>query len=122
MTVGLPKSPDSRALPSRFQWLICISLVLFLIYNPFLSLIHNPSGLSVQHLSSNRATVGAGELQNFSPVQKFLTASVVPTGCPVYLLLAPETRIIPVTWNVDMDKTFRYEFASNLWFRPPPSV
>jgi hypothetical protein len=112
----------SRRSPTKIQWLICISLVLFLLYNPFLSLIHTPNGLSVQHLSSNRATVGAGELQNFSPAHKSLTAAVAPKECSVYLLLPPEITILSVAWDVDADKAFRYDFASNLWFRPPPSA
>jgi hypothetical protein len=122
MIASLPKFRGSRGLPSRFKWLICVSLVLFLLYNPFLSLIHAPNGLSVQHLSSNRATVGAGELQDFSPVQKYLPATNAPKESAVYLLLAPETTIFPVDWDVDADKALRDDFASNLWFRPPPSA
>jgi hypothetical protein len=92
-----------------------------MLYNPFVALVHTANGLSVQHLCSNRATVGSGELQDFSPVQKFLAKVVSPTEYLVCLVPAP-TIIFPIATDTDTDKTFRYDFASNLWFRPPPSA
>src|SRR5271166_2433709 len=64
---------------SRSLRVVCILLIGLILYNPFLGLIHSPAGLSVDHPPRNRATVGASELQHFSPAARgfFAVVSVV---------------------------------------------
>jgi outer membrane protein TolC len=54
------------AAPRRHAW-ACFCLVLFLLYNPYMVAPSSPDGLNIRHPASHRATVGASELQHFSP-------------------------------------------------------
>jgi hypothetical protein len=100
---------------------MCFCLALFLLYNPFMAATSSPGGLNVRHPASNRATVGASELQHFSPadgrdklsapaaaaVPPFASFSEVPSQA---FELFPQAVIPPQQF-----------FVSNLWFRPPPA-
>jgi len=106
---------------SRLEVLVCLLLVGFLLYNPFLSLVYSPNGLSLDHLPRNRATVGAGEMQHFSPVTKgFPAAGSAAVG---------NGKIVPVLQEKEFplaadDSPYPFvlsDYSSNLWFRPPPS-
>ena len=56
---------------SQACWQLCVSLLLIalLLYNPFLALASHSDGLTYQALARHRATVGASELDHFTPVQ-----------------------------------------------------
>jgi hypothetical protein len=47
---------------------LCILLIGLMLYNPFAGLWGPVDRLSYDKLASNRATIGASELQHFSPV------------------------------------------------------
>ena len=47
---------------------LCLLLIGLLLYNPFAGLWGPTDGVSYDKLARNRATIGASELQHFSPV------------------------------------------------------
>src|SRR5271163_3675702 len=63
----------------KWQIGICLLLVALIIYNPYLAGAESGAGLCVRHSASNRATVGASELQHFSPIdgRSILAATAV---------------------------------------------
>jgi hypothetical protein len=116
------KAPESRVRSTRVPAVVCLALAGLLLYNPFLSLIHSPAGFSVHHPSRNRATVGSGELQPFSPVSTGVAADVQleeGTGEIIAIAGGQEFQLATdLTW----DLVITPDFSSNLWFRPPPSA
>src|SRR4029077_9232412 len=59
-------SRERSVVPRWHAW-VCLCLALLLLYNPYLAAPSSARGLNVRHPASNRATVGASELQSFSP-------------------------------------------------------
>lgn len=106
----------------RLDALVCVLIVGFLLYNPFLALLHSPGGLSVQHQSRNRATVGAAELQHFSPVSNELAAGTLPEERCREILAAGSGQESHLASDLRRDIVITPEFSSNLWFRPPPTA
>jgi hypothetical protein len=101
---------------------VCVLLVGFLLYNPFISLIHSPSGITIHHLTRNRSTVGAGELQNFSPQSKAAAVNVLTVERIGGLLVTPAQVEFPVATDIVPVRSIFQDFSSNLFFRPPPSL
>ena len=104
------------------SWVVCLCVLLAVLffYNPFVALTSSAGELAYHSLARNRATVGASELQQFSP-QKSL--HVVPE---LFFLSFADSVFRPLqhTWRsahfaqpsiVPLAKV-----PSNLWFRPPP--
>ena len=111
-----------RAQLALSRQIVCLSLVGFLLYNPFISLIGSSNGLSVHQLARNRSTVGAGELQNFSPQSKtavFDNLSYESVGDlvlpPTQIEFTRPPEIAPLHHSLQ-------DFSSSLFFRPPPSL
>src|SRR5260370_8853935 len=70
--MGRSKMPEQNH-PIRAQGLrvwICVLLGALLLYNPFAALYFSHGPVEVHTLQRNRASVGASELQHFSPVQE----------------------------------------------------
>ena len=103
--------------------LVCLLLAVLSLYNPYLAATGGSAGLSFCHAASYRATVGASELQHFSPTNNrdFLATPLLatldtfldriefhtePQAWPVAPVLAPPLLLLP----------------SSLWFRPPPTI
>jgi len=107
---------------SYFRRSICVLLVLFMLYNPFAASLNSASALNVRHPASNRATVGASELQHFSfangrdslsahdsvVVKTFVSSSELPTQ---------SFKDIPQLTSLPLQI-----LGSSLWFRPPPAL
>jgi hypothetical protein len=100
---------------------LCVLLAALFFYNPFVALSSPAGDLAVHSLARNRSTVGASELQQFSPQQSLglqpelfflgLVAALRPvqhTWRPAHFV---EARIAPLA-----------KLPSNLRFRPPPAV
>jgi hypothetical protein len=120
----IPANPMGRSRRVRpLHVVVCILLAGFLLYNPFFSLIHSQVEAALQHPASNRATVGAAELDHFPPVTKQLSAAL-----PAAELISPRLLRIAEENTLASPKTFdsphfpKPQFSSHLWFRPPPSV
>jgi hypothetical protein len=116
---------NHRILPatnSQPAWVVflCVLLAALFFYNPFVALISHTGDLAYHSPARNRSTVGASELQQFSPQQSLRTQPQL-----FFVNLAPaffeplqhawrpahfvEARIAPLA-----------NLPSNLWFRPPP--
>jgi hypothetical protein len=115
-------SIDTRERPKAL-WELCVSLLLIalLLYNPFLALIGPSDGLTYQALARHRATVGASELDHFTPVQgdnAQLEAIVEET----FLRLTAEKRELPTPVLEDPTVPQPLERIASVWFRPPPAA
>jgi hypothetical protein len=102
--------------------LIAFLLVGLLLYNPFSIALHSQAKVTVEHLHSNRATVGAGELDPFSPVTKqiALVLAVIAVSSLVLLCLSNE-QSQAIKLDFRPLAAISPEFAHDLWFRPPPT-
>lgn len=107
---------------SHWQVLLCFVLVGLMLYNPFAGLWGANDGFCYDHLARNRATVGASELQHFSPVSN-------PTNLQTELDVdIPAARLLQnlseETTCADFQEVVvpRIEFFTHLWNRPPPSL
>jgi hypothetical protein len=116
------KVPEPRVRLTRLQAVVCLLLAGLLLYNPFLSLLHSPAGLSLHHLSRNRATVGSGELQPFSPVSSDVAEDVLPPNRTGEIIAIASGQAILLATDLMRDRVITPDFSSNLWFRPPPSA
>jgi hypothetical protein len=121
MTAGR-KAPEPRARLTRFQAVVCLLLAGLLLYNPFLSLIHSSTGLSVHRLARNRATVGSAELQHFSPVSIEVAADVLLVERTGEIIATSGGQDFQLAIDFTRDLVITPDFSSNLWFRPPPSA
>jgi len=63
------QSRTTNSGPAVRVW-ICVLLGALLLYNPFAALYFSHGPVEVHTLQRNRASVGASELQHFSPVQE----------------------------------------------------
>jgi hypothetical protein len=95
-------------------------LALFMLYNPFAASLSSANVLNVRHAASNRATVGASELQHFSfangrdslstrdtvVVRTFVSFS---EAAAQFLEVFPQITSLP-----------HQILGASLWFRPPP--
>ena len=100
---------------------LCIALVAFMLYNPFAGLWSADDGLSYERLARNRATVGASELQHFSPVTNATLHTEADVNLPSCDLLQVVRQKRP---NSDLEAVFTPidEFFTQLWNRPPPPL
>lgn len=107
----------------RKWWRICVPVLLIglLLYNPFLALTAQSDGLSYQALARHRATVGASELQSFSPVQVENTHIEVAVEA---ILFGRVTENAGQRFHLVPNDTLpqRPELDRKVWFRPPPAA
>src|SRR5271163_5009170 len=105
----------------KWQIGICLLLVALIIYNPYLAGAESGAGLCVRHSASNRATVGASELQHFSPINgRSVLESAAVTLFRNFvgnLSIASEPHEAAVEALLP---AVQY-WPTSLWFRPPPA-
>ncbi len=116
------KVSDPRVRVARLRAVVCLLLAGLLLYNPFLSVIHSSTGLSVHHLSRNRATVGAAELQHFSPVSKDVAADALLVERTGEIIATSGGQEFQLAIVLTRDRVISPDFSLSLWFRPPPSA
>jgi hypothetical protein len=106
----------------RNVWQVCLCLLLIglVLYNPFSALVTHSDGLSYQALARHRATIGASEMQHFSPIQGE-RAQLEATVQRISTELVVERNEQPFpTFQVDALPQ-RPELTTSVWFRPPPT-
>jgi len=119
--MGRRKMPELNH-PIRAQrvrvW-ICVLLGALLLYNPFAALYFSHDTIEVHTLQRNRASVGASELQHFSPVQEDIQQAD--------LNLESNREEVPVPAGSYVARGFEREvevpqsdIAFKVWSRPPP--
>jgi hypothetical protein len=117
----LTPSQKSRPTPRPWQICVCLALVALVVYNPFAALNGSSSHLSYEKLARNRASVGSGELQHFSPVSN----PDVPADLDADLRDAEPAICVRET---QPDRTQEQaipsepELLAGVWFHPPPSL
>lgn len=103
----------------RYGW-VCLALATLLLFNPFFVTPRSGNGLEVCHPASHRATVGASELQHFSPTDGWDNLAVVDSPEAAIVLSLPDLTaqfffVLPAV------PLFSQQFfGPGLWFRPPP--
>jgi hypothetical protein len=103
----------------RFRVWMCVLLAALILYNPFSALCFSHGLVEVHTLQRNRATVGASELQHFSPVQDGKQQ--------VDLNLESNREEIAVPAEIFAARGYEQELeipqsdiAFSIWSRPPP--
>jgi hypothetical protein len=117
----LSTQSNERSAVPLWRALVCSCLALLLLYNPYLNAESSARGLNVRHSASNRATVGASELQHFSPAdgQEKHSAPATSVVEPFAAPLEISSDACDVSPHlVSHSQQF---FGSSLWFRPPPA-
>jgi hypothetical protein len=111
--------PSNGFVPARPRAWLCVLLAVLFLYNPFLAAPSAVAGLHVQRTSSNRATVGASELQQFTAKQK--RVSEIPARTLTEKLLFADTAV-PEFLAVyeSVTRVPQLLWSASLWFRPPP--
>ena len=118
MTSERPSTKKSRP---RCRW-VGLLLTLSFLYNPFMAAAVSAGGLKVRHCASYRATVAATELQQLAPMgnkQAHLFSDLFLVNAVLLLPHAPVPSRVP---SVVGPRSPQQQFASNLWFRPPPAL
>lgn len=120
MEMKLVLSSRGSDLPGWWQVCLCVALIGLMLYNPFASLCGTNDGLCYDQLARNRATVGASELQHFSPI----TDSTIQSQLD---LDTPATGLLPVVWEAfslfDLQQAFapQPDLLNEFWNKPPPA-
>jgi len=106
--------------PGWHGWL-CILLIGLMLYNPFAGLIGSSDRLSYDRMARNRATIGASELQHFSPVPTPSSQTELDVDVPSVDLM----RVVRgERTSSDLPEAFPApaEVFRQFWNRPPPTL
>jgi hypothetical protein len=102
---------------------LCLLLVALVVYNPYLSATDSSAGLCLRHSASFRATLGASELQHFTPKDSSAALSATAALALAHFpqLLVAE-QIEPRTAALRRVAPPEPALPASLWFRPPPAA
>lgn len=114
-------TPKRSPVPRWRAW-ICLCLALFLLYNPYMTAPSSTNGLNARNPASNRATVGASELQHFSPADGRDNLSSDVTSVVELLASFPQVSSHAFKLFPQVVSPPQQFFGSSLWFRPPPAL
>ena len=106
---------------SHWHAALCVLLVGLMLYNPFAGACNPNEGLSYDHLARNRATVGASELQHFSPVSNSTSHGELDVDVPAAVHRQP----VGVAFcHLGAQVAFRPQpsLLTEFWNKPPPSL
>jgi hypothetical protein len=107
---------------SKARTLTCLTLAILFLYNPFLGMASSDDGLNIRHNASHRATVGASELQHFSPTSARKIFSI-PVATRLNWMVAPVKSNTSYPIEISTAPGFADPLlCADLWFRPPPSL
>ena len=113
--------PDQRH-PIRAQKLqvwICVLLAALLLYNPFAALYYSHDTIEVHTLQRNRASVGASELQHFSPVQDDIPQADLNLESSRDEVAVPAGSYVARGFEREAEVP-QSVIVSKVWSRPPP--
>lgn len=100
---------------------MCLTLAILFLYNPFLGMASTGDCLNIRHSASHRATVGASELQHFSPTSA-RKIFAVPVVTLLSWLVSPVKSTTRFAVEIPTVPRFIDPFlGADLRFRPPPS-
>ena len=113
--------PDQRHSIQTHQsnmW-VCLLLAALILYNPFAALCYSHGPIEVHTLQRNRATVGASELQHFSPVQDEIQKADIDLEANREELAAPAGSYVARGFEREVEVP-QSDIVSRVWSRPPP--
>jgi hypothetical protein len=113
--------PDAKH-PIRAQRLrvwVCVLLAGMILYNPFAALCFSHGPSEVHTLQRNRATVGASELQHFSPVQNDTKQTDLSLEASREEVAAPAESFVARGFEREVEIP-QSDIVSKVWSRPPP--
>jgi len=103
----------------RLRVWICVLLAALILYNPFAALCFSHGTIEVHTLQRNRASVGASELQHFSPVQDDTPQTDVNLEANREELAAPAGTFVAQGFEREVELP-QSDIVSKVWSRPPP--
>ena len=115
-----PHDPGTIVAVGWSRW-ACLFVAALLLFNPFCVAPSSGHGLEVCAPASHRATVGASELEHFSPTDGWdcLPAANWVEASIIFCLPDRAARFFFVLPSVP---SFSQQFyGPGLWFRPPPA-
>jgi len=98
---------------------MCVLLAALILYNPFAALCFSHGTIEVHTLQRNRASVGASELQHFSPVQDDIPQVDVNLEANREELMAPAGTYVARGFEREVELP-QSDIVSKVWSRPPP--
>ena len=98
---------------------MCVLLAALILYNPFAALCFSHGTIEVHTLQRNRASVGASELQHFSPVQDDIPQVDVNLAANREELMAPAGTYVARGFEREVELP-QSDIVSKVWSRPPP--
>jgi hypothetical protein len=115
--------PDKKhSIPEqRFRVWVCVLLAALILYNPFAMLCFSHGSIEVHTLQRNRATVGASELQHFSPVQDETRQTDLTLQANPEELTAPAENFAARGFEEEVALP-QSDIIAKVWSRPPPLV
>jgi hypothetical protein len=98
---------------------MCVLLAALILYNPFAALYYSHDTIEVHTLQRNRSSVGASELQHFSPVQdgKQQVDLNLESNCEE--VAAPAGTFVARGFEREVELP-QSDIVSKVWSRPPP--
>jgi hypothetical protein len=113
--------PDQRhsIQTHRSNMWICLLLAALILYNPFAALCYSHGPIEVHTLQRNRATVGASELQHFSPVQDEIQKADIDLEANREELAVPAGSYVARGFEREVEVP-QSDIVSRVWSRPPP--
>jgi hypothetical protein len=96
-----------------------VLLAALLLYNPFAALYYSHDTIEVHTLQRNRASVGASELQHFSPVQDDIPQADLNLESNRDEVAAPAGSFVARGFERE-EEVPQSAIASKVWSRPPP--
>ena len=106
-----------RAQRSRI-W-VCVLLAVLVLYNPFVALYYSHDTIEVHTLQRNRASVGASELQHFSPVQEDIQQADMDLDSNREEVAAPAGSYLARGFEREVEVP-PSGIVFKVWSRPPP--
>lgn len=103
----------------RFSVWMCLLLAALLLYNPFAALYYSHDTIEVHTLQRNRASVGASELQHFSPVQDGIQQTDVNLESNREEVAVPAGSFVARGFEREVEVP-QSNIVSKVWSRPPP--
>jgi hypothetical protein len=100
------------------EW-VCLLLAAFILYNPFAALCYSHGFVEVHTLQRNRASVGASELQHFSPVQDDIKLADLNLEAYRRQLAAPAGSYVARCFERE-EEVPQSDIVARVWSRPPP--
>lgn len=100
----------------------CLLLVISFLYNPYVRAQANSGELNLRHPFSNRATVGASELEKYASTASETGHALIAVCLPLtfWATMGPSIRLAVPRPNEPGQP--QVALRGNLWFRPPPAV